>query len=123
MISNHYKTRHQVLKTSHRRNILGVFLFLFSINSIGQINVIFDDFPKGAQLIQRDNFNRKYSLMPANKQGFTWGYGDLEVFKNYIDRFKNQDKPRFDVFLTLSNHNPFQVNNQKYYENLFIKKN
>lgn len=58
MISNHYKTRHQVLKTSHRRNILGVFLFMFSINSIGQINVIFDDFPKDAQLIQRDNFNK-----------------------------------------------------------------
>lgn len=58
MTSNHHNTRHQVLKTSHRRNILGVFLFMFSINSIGQINVIFDDFPKDAQLIQRDNFNK-----------------------------------------------------------------
>ncbi len=58
MTSNHHKTRHQVLKTSHRRNILGVFLFLFSVNSIGQINVIFDDFPKDAQLFQRDNFNK-----------------------------------------------------------------
>ncbi len=58
MIYNHYKTRHQVLKISHLIKILGVFLFLISVNSIGQINVIFDDFPKDAQLIQRDNFNK-----------------------------------------------------------------
>ncbi|MDZ7936665.1 MAG: sialate O-acetylesterase [Emticicia sp.] len=58
MTSNKKNTRHQVSKTSHRSNILGVFFFLFSINSIAQINVIFDSFPAPAQLIQRDDFNK-----------------------------------------------------------------
>ena len=58
MIHHQYKSKHQVLNTFHRRSLLGVFLFLFSINSIGQVNVIFENFPKDAQLIQRDNFNK-----------------------------------------------------------------
>ena len=82
MTSNQHKTRHQVLKTSHRRNILGVFLFLFSINSIGQINVIFDDFPKGAQLIQRDNFNK--ATLTISGKVYTENQTDvaLLVYKN-----------------------------------------
>jgi len=58
MICLIYKLKFQVLNTFHHRDILFVFLFLFSINSIGQINVVFENFPKDAQLIQRDGFNK-----------------------------------------------------------------
>lgn len=75
-------TKHQVLKTSHRRNILGVFLFLLSINSIGQINVIFDDFPKAVQLIQRDDFNK--ATVTISGKVYTENQTDvaLLVYKN-----------------------------------------
>jgi hypothetical protein len=58
MICLIYKLKFQVLNTFNHRDILFVFLFLFSINSIGQINVVFENFPKDAQLIQRDGFNK-----------------------------------------------------------------
>lgn len=82
MTSNKKNTKHQVSKTSHRRNILGVFLFLFSVNSIGQINVIFDDFPKDAQLIQRDNFNK--ATVTISGKVYTENQTDvaLLVYKN-----------------------------------------
>lgn len=82
MTSNKKNTRHQVLKTSHRRNILGVFFFLLSINSIGQINVIFDDFPKAVQLIQRDDFNK--ATVTISGKVFTENQTDvaLLVYKN-----------------------------------------
>jgi hypothetical protein len=58
MICHKYKSKHRILNTLHHRDILCLFLFLFSINSIGQIYVFFENFPKDAQLIQRDSFNK-----------------------------------------------------------------
>jgi len=58
MICHKYKSKHRMFNTFHHRDILCIFLFLFSINLIGQVNVIFENFPKDAQLIQRDSFNK-----------------------------------------------------------------
>lgn len=58
MIHIKFNIKHRELITFQCRNVLGVFLFLFSVSSYGQINVIFDEIPMDAQLIQRDNLNK-----------------------------------------------------------------
>jgi phosphoglycerol transferase MdoB-like AlkP superfamily enzyme len=68
---------------------------------------------------EEDNFGGNYSKMPANEGGFTWGYGDLELFKCYFELKKPMTGPRLEIFLTVSNHSPFKVNNQSRYQAMF----
>jgi phosphoglycerol transferase MdoB-like AlkP superfamily enzyme len=82
------------------------------------INTIFDE----------KTFPATYTKMPANN-GFTWGYGDKELFRRYIETLGNdttQDKPPYcNVLLTVSTHSPFLINDQATYlqkvENHFTK--
>ena len=82
------------------------------------INTIFDE----------KTFPATYTKMPANN-GFTWGYGDKELFRRYIETLGNdttQYKPPYcNVLLTVSTHSPFLINDQAIYlqkvENHFTK--
>ena len=82
MIHIKFNIKHRELITFQCRNVLGVFLFLFSVSSYGQINVIFDEIPMDAQLIQRDNLN-KASVTISGKV-YTENQTDLAllVYKN-----------------------------------------
>lgn len=82
------------------------------------INTIFDE----------KTFPSTYTKMPANN-GFTWGYGDKELFRRYIETLGNDTthhKPPYcNVLLTVSTHSPFLINDQATYlqkvENHFTK--
>ncbi len=64
------------------------------------------------------NFGSEYHKMPANANGFSWGYGDKELFKHSLEIIDQQKKsPRIDIYMTLSMHNPFLVEGQDYYRN------
>ncbi len=73
-------------------------------------------------LVDQSKFSSEFSTMPKNAGGFTWGYGDLELFKQYFKYNFKTNKPRLEVFLTLSNHNPFKINGQLKYYQLFENK-
>lgn len=70
----------------------------------GNIDVINDEktYPAG------------YVKMPA-QNGFSWGYGDKELFRRFLETKKNVQQPYLDVALTVSTHNPFLVNEQEKY--------
>jgi uncharacterized sulfatase len=54
--------------------------------------------------------------MPENSGGFSWGYGDQELFRKYFDtREAEPAKPSLDIILTVSTHTPFLINNQQQY--------
>ena len=75
-------------------------------------------------MIGKFDYPKNFNTMPKASNGFTWGYGDKEVYKNYF-LLKAKEKntaPRIDVFLTLSTHNPFKVDKQQYYIDLFYKR-
>lgn len=82
------------------------------------INTIFDE----------KTFPATYTKMPANN-GFTWGYGDKELFRRYIETLGNDTtqhkQPYCNVLLTVSTHSPFLINDQATYlqkvENHFAK--
>ena len=75
-------------------------------NSIGVLN-------------DEKTFPAGYTKMPAESGGFTWGYGDKELFRRYFETKKNIQEPYLSVLLTVSTHNPFLINEQETYLNRF----
>jgi uncharacterized sulfatase len=62
------------------------------------------------------DFGSKYKKMPASDNGFSWGYGDRDIFQKYLDDAAGRKPgPRIDVMLTLAMHDPFRVPNQQQY--------
>ncbi len=68
------------------------------------INAIMDEksFPAGVIKMPQTN-------------GFTWGYGDQELFQHFLETTTDTSKPNLSVILTVSTHNPFKINEQEKY--------
>ena len=60
-------------------------------------------------------FPSGYVKMPASSAGFTWGYGDKELFRRFLETKTNTQQPNISVVLTVSTHNPFLINEQDAY--------
>ncbi|QIA08651.1 LTA synthase family protein [Draconibacterium halophilum] len=73
------------------------------------------------KIIDNTNFGTGYKKMPPSAtSGFSWGFGDNEIFRRYIDEIKaDTASPRMDIILTLAIHSPFVVANQEYYISKF----
>lgn len=72
------------------------------------------------KIIDRPEFGDNYPMLPPNSGGFSWGFGDREIFRRYLEELNsNQNDPRLDVLLTVAMHEPFNVQNQDYYTGLF----
>lgn len=63
-----------------------------------------------------NTFGSGYEKMPQSSSGFSWGYGDKELFRYYFNTInKNPQQPRLNVLMTLSTHSPFLVNDEDKY--------
>jgi len=72
-------------------------------------NNIYDEF----------TFPSGYTKLPS-ENGFTWGYGDNELFRRYVELLPQQDnQPELNVMFTVATHSPFLLNNQEKYNELF----
>ncbi|WP_158093879.1 LTA synthase family protein [Algoriphagus ratkowskyi] len=68
-----------------------------------------------SQIIDINRFDPKYKKMPATN-GFTWGYGDKEIFNNGLSLFpKSNEKPQLGIFQTVTSHDPYLVPERDYY--------
>lgn len=64
-----------------------------------------------------------YEKMPTYSDGFTWGYGDKELYEYSLDYLDQHiSEPYLSIYLTLSNHNPFMILNEAYYEKIAWEK-
>lgn len=107
LANNGYQTRFLYGGDSHFDN-MNMFLKMQNTGEIYDLN----------------NFGPGYQRLPSNGEGFSWGYGDFELFRKYfsiIDKNANK-KPQISVLLTVSTHSPFLVNNQERYNKLFEKR-
>ncbi|MDP1995330.1 MAG: LTA synthase family protein, partial [Ignavibacteria bacterium] len=69
-------------------------------------------------ILNDKNFGTGYKKMPAKSEGFSWGYGDKELFKRSMEIINTEKRnPRIDVYLTLSMHDPFLVDGQGIFKN------
>jgi len=66
------------------------------------------------ELNDEKNFPPGYTKMPA-QNGFSWGYGDKELFRRFLNTQKVTGQPYFSLVLTVSTHSPFQINEQERY--------
>ena len=75
------------------------------------------------QIIDSRKFGSDYTKLPASSSDFSWGFGDHEIFRRYLEDLKAKpDTPRMDVMLTLAMHSPFIVTNQEYYNRKFAER-
>ncbi len=81
----------------------------------------FLEYSRVDHLVDQASFGKAYKKLPAHN-GSSWGYEDQAVFSKMLNVQKQQQKPYFDMILTLSTHNPFLINNSAYYENLYNKR-
>ena len=68
----------------------------------------------------KKTFPAGYESLPANN-GFSWGYGDKELFRFFLDKKgqENPDQPSLTVLLTIATHSPFLIPGQTFYERQF----
>lgn len=71
------------------------------------------------ELNDEHTFPKGYAKMPASNNGFSWGYGDKELFRYYHDKTVNTKQPYCNVVLTVSTHSPFFINEQELYVRRF----
>lgn len=75
-------------------------------------------------IIDEGDFFPPYEKSPSTEAGFSWGYADKELFERSLEVIGTQTPaPRFDVYMTLSTHEPFLPPNKQRYEKLFEEKN
>jgi len=70
-------------------------------------------------IVDGAHFDKGLARMPSDNNGYSWGFGDQELFQEYLSYTarKTNTNPGFDVLLTLSMHSPFLLNNQPFFEN------
>ena len=60
------------------------------------------------QFVDQSAFGPAYELQPAGVNGFTWGYPDDALFRRSLELIGTGDpRPRLDVYLTVTTHEPF----------------
>ncbi len=67
-------------------------------------------------VLDRSGFGNKYKLQAEDAAGSSWGYPDMELFKKSMSFKRDKEQPRMEVYMTISNHEPFIPPNQKFYE-------
>ncbi|MEB2775266.1 LTA synthase family protein [Algoriphagus sp. D3-2-R+10] len=79
----------------------------------------FMEYSEISQTIDIDDFDSKYEKMPS-ANGFSWGYGDKEIFSNGLSFFpKNNDNPQLGIFQTVTSHDPYIVPEREFYSRKF----
>ncbi|MEP0712479.1 MAG: LTA synthase family protein, partial [Algoriphagus sp.] len=75
----------------------------------------FLEYANVSQIIDINRFDPKYEKMPP-ANGFTWGYGDKEIFSNGLSFFpKSNGNPQLGVFQTVTSHDPYLVPQRDFY--------
>ncbi|WP_291098893.1 sulfatase-like hydrolase/transferase [Flavobacterium sp. UBA5153] len=66
-------------------------------------------------VIDVNKFGPGYVKTKENSGGFSWGYPDAEIFKKTLSDLDGKKKPRLDIIMTLSTHEPFDFPSKKEY--------
>ena len=58
-------------------------------------------------IIDQNKYGPNYVKTPPSANGFSWGYPDSELYRKMLSTLDEKKKPRLDVLMTLSSHEPF----------------
>ncbi|MES2545069.1 MAG: sulfatase-like hydrolase/transferase [Bacteroidota bacterium] len=62
-----------------------------------------------------NKFGPGYTKTKENSGGFSWGYPDAEIFRKTLSGLNGIKKPRLDIIMTLTTHEPFDFPSKKNY--------
>lgn len=65
-------------------------------------------------IIDQNSYGSSYLKTPP-ENGFSWGYPDKEIFKKMLSELNSDEKPRFDLIMTITNHEPFAFKESESY--------
>jgi lipoteichoic acid synthase len=65
-------------------------------------------------MLDQNNFGPGYTKAQG-EAGFSWGYPDSEIFRKTLTLMVPTEKPRFDMIMTISNHEPFSFPDKEKY--------
>ena len=68
-----------------------------------------------SNIYDESTYPSSYVKMPGSESGFSWGYGDKELFRRYFETKQNINGPFASILLTVSTHSPFIVNDEEGY--------
>ncbi|MDQ6845779.1 MAG: LTA synthase family protein, partial [Bacteroidota bacterium] len=71
------------------------------------------------KIYDEKTYAKGYNKMPVSSSGYTWGFGDAEVFRRYDEASAEIKNPVCNVVMTLSTHGPFLINDEDKYRRLF----
>lgn len=67
------------------------------------------------KIIDINKFGPGYVKTKENSGGFSWGYPDAEIYRKTLSELKDNKKPRLDIIMTLTNHEPFDFPSKNIY--------
>lgn len=72
------------------------------------------------QIFDENTFPDSYKKLPANNN-FSWGYGDGELYRYYLNSQQNDSlaNPKLSILLTITTHSPFVLYDEEYYRKKF----
>ena len=59
-------------------------------------------------IIDMSTYGPEFQLQKGNNQEFSWGYPDAYIMKKVLATIDDFKEPRFDIIMTLTNHDPFE---------------
>ena len=78
---------------------------------------------KITNIIDENDFPAGYEKIPSLAGGFTWGYGDKELYRYYMENVSSaESSPKLDILLTISMHNPFLISETERFTEIFEEK-
>ncbi|MDP3312696.1 sulfatase-like hydrolase/transferase [Lutibacter sp.] len=66
-------------------------------------------------VVDESKYGNSYKKAAVTDDGFSWGYPDSELFRKGLSDLNESIEPRLDIFLTVSNHEPFIFPNKEKY--------
>lgn len=72
-------------------------------------------------LLDKSGFGKNYELHKEDGANASWGYADKDLFKKSMTLPRDAEQPRFEVYMTISTHEPFIPPKREYYENKVAK--
>lgn len=67
-------------------------------------------------VLDKSGFGPEYTLQVEDEAGFSWGYPDKELFKKSMELPRDPKRPRMEVYMTFSTHEPFVPPRPEVYE-------
>ncbi|MBK7799673.1 MAG: LTA synthase family protein [Saprospiraceae bacterium] len=82
----------------------------------------FYEFNNTGRIIDKDEFQKKFSPITVGEERYIWGYNDIDLFRQYListDSLIN--KPRLDILFTGTSHSPFIVKDSMGYHEKYTE--